>query len=154
MAGGGGGSQANQGGAGGGTEAYPPAGNGAGWYWGYQATQTSGYAFGYGENAYSRGSCGGSEAGGGGGGWMGGYTISHIANNCGSGGGGSGYLSPLLTESVTLHGFQNIPTFNGTDTMYGNQHRGGHAKVVMRDYSRNNYLDVLNISSFKKVIIS
>lgn len=151
VAGGGGGSQANQGGAGGGTEAYPPAGNGAGWYWGYQATQASGYAFGYGENAYSRGSCGGSEAGGGGGGWMGGYTISHIANNCGSGGGGSGYLSPLLTESVTLHGFQNIPTFNGTDTMYGNQHRGGHAKVVMRDFSRNNYLDVLNISSFKKV---
>lgn len=151
VAGGGGGSQANQGGAGGGTEAYPPSGNGAGWYWGYQATQSYGYAFGYGENGYTRASCGGPEAGGGGGGWYGGFTISHIANNCGSGGGGSGYLNPMLLESTTLHGFQNIPNFDGTGTMYGVQHRGGHAKVVMRDFSRNNYLDVLNISSFKKV---
>lgn len=150
VAGGGGGSQANSGGHGGGLTAYPPAGNGHGWYWGYEATQTYGYAFGYGENGYSRGSCGGYEAGGGGGGWYGGFTISHIDNNCGSGGGGSGYFKSGLLEAKSINGASTMPNTAGTGTMTGKT-GNGYAKVVMRDYSRNNYLDVLNISSFKKV---
>ena len=112
VSGGGGGENVHTklGGAGGGmngTDSIAAPGYGSGTTGGKAkgATQTSGYAFGYGQSSADRarhGSYGAEGNGGGGGGFYGGYSNESLgANTNDSGGGGSGYIgNPLLTNKV------------------------------------------------------
>lgn len=81
------------------------------------ATQTSGYAFGQGQNAYGVADSDG--VGGAGGGWYGGYT-ENVSFKSG-GGGGSGYIGGLF-NATTTH-----------STHYGN----GFATITYKDITSN-----------------
>lgn len=107
-------------GGGGGREFVYATGGGGGFTGGSDAqgrvaTQTSGYAFGYGGTGYGDG-YGSDGVGGGGGGWYGGYASSNAGKG---GGGGSGYIGGLVdayTESSTHigNGYAVIDSFDRT----------------------------------------
>lgn len=87
----------------------------------YQAaTQTSGYAFGTGQNGHDGDSAFSSYEGrargsaGGGGGLYGGYSpFGATFNACSSGGGGSGYVNPNLANAKTIAGNQSFLSPSG-----------------------------------------
>ena len=97
VAGGGGGSSDSNpsgGGFGGGTN----GGKGGGPYGGNGATQTSGYAFGYGQPAQPV------QGAAGGGGWYGGYSVTISGVTGSGGGGGSGYIGSHLMSGKMKNG--------------------------------------------------
>ncbi len=120
------------GGAGGGENGqngYGRSGN----IFGYAGSQTSaGYASGH-SSTYGGFGYGGigkpasSSGGGGGGGYYGGG-----GSYCAGGGGGSGYIGGVISynsdDAITLLGYEEIPTHDGTDVMYGNS-GNGYAKI-------------------------
>lgn len=119
------------------------------------ATQTTGYSFGIGEDGYSTGDTEG--AAGGGGGYYGGKNGKSMTTNAayyGSGaGGGSGFISghsgcdaidengnhtgqpnhysgKIFTNTVLKAGNESMPTYNGKSTMVGNS-GNGYAKITL-----------------------
>ncbi|MBR4986567.1 MAG: hypothetical protein IKY83_12620, partial [Proteobacteria bacterium] len=112
------------------------------------ATQTSGYKFGIGQDAYNRYQCGGVPYGGGGGGWYGGYArdVSTYAQGT-AGSGGSGYVNTsssskpsgyaltsadyFLSSTKLIGGNAAMPSTNGgTET----GHQGnGYAIITLND---------------------
>ena len=114
VAGGGGGCGAStiKGGVGGGTNGGNSAGGASG------GTQTSGYAFGKGQDVSN-----GKDDGGGGGGYFGGYSLESDK----SGGGGSGYIGGV-TNGITIAGDTNMPSTNGvTETGHSGN---GYCKIT------------------------
>ena len=130
-------------GGGGGSSCQAPGGGGGGtegchaWYgstigsWqndngggGKGGGANSGYAFGYGQDGSGAGN--GNGVGGGGGGWYGGYiNTDQVSGRVNAGGGGSGYLSNLLTDAQTIDGEHTMPKHDGTNgTMTGNSGNG------------------------------
>lgn len=99
-----------------------------------KATQTSGWAFGQGQNGISKNIYGGSNGaegnGGGGGGLYGGFSpqIRGAGGTNAKGGGGSGFVnSSLLTNAQTIAGNLSFPSVDGgTET----GHAGNGACVV------------------------
>ena len=81
------------------------------------ATQSSGYAFGTGQNGRNgtRNTNGGGEgSGGSGGGLYGGYAPQHTGTNSNSsGGGGSGYVNAMLVEGKTIAGNESFLSPSG-----------------------------------------
>ena len=81
------------------------------------ATQSSGYAFGTGQNGRNgtRATNGGGEgSGGSGGGLYGGYAPQHVGTNSNSsGGGGSGYVNAKLVNGQTIAGNQSFLSPSG-----------------------------------------
>ena len=128
----------------------------------YNATQTTGYKFGKGENGSSQGNAGGAGAGGG---YMGG--IASRESVAGGAGGGSGYVSGCdqcfaISESSTennvtftnqsIHysgkvfnditlknGNESIPTHNGVSTMVGNNGNGYAVITKLNNEYKYNY---------------
>ena len=95
-----------------------------------QATQTSGYAFGYGQSAPEKyeSNWTNSELPGAGGGWYGGYIIiPTVSQTYSAAGGGSGYIGGV-TNGSTIAGNQTIPSpTGGTETGHtGN----GYCKIT------------------------
>ena len=114
VSGGGGGENVHTklGGAGGGmngTDSIAAPGYGSGTTGGKAkgGTQTSGYAFGYGQSSADRashGSYGAEGNGGGGGGFYGGYSNENLGSNTNdSGGGGSGYIGNSLLTNKAMY---------------------------------------------------
>ena len=101
----------------------------------YQAaTQTSGYAFGTGQNGHDGNSNFGNYEGsarggaGGGGGLYGGYAPYRTSfNSCSSGGGGSGYVNPYLANAKTIAGNQ---TFLSPSGVSETGHAGNGAALI------------------------
>jgi len=135
----------------------------------YNATQTTGYKFGIGENGVTAGRAGGAGAGGG---YYGGYSSKD--SPAGGAGGGSGYVSGYegcdsiseeSTESNIIHtgqsvhysglkfknasmisGNQSVPTYDGTNVMTGNT-GNGYAKItLMKEPSNDALLKQLQVS--------
>ena len=80
----------------------------------YNATQTTGYKFGIGQNAITKGNAGGAGAGGG---YYGGYTSTD--NPAGGAGGGSGYVSGYAgCNSITKESTENNITHTGSSVHY------------------------------------
>ena len=127
---------------------------------GYNATQTTGYSFGIGENGYAKNNAGGAGAGGG---YFGGYSDTEA----GGAGGGSGYISghkgsvaiqaddntnpkygcddgtediecsyhysgKTFTDTTLKSGNDYIPTYDGLDYTIGNT-GNGYAKITFAD---------------------
>ena len=101
----------------------------------YQAaTQTSGYAFGTGQNGHDGDSAFTSYEGrargsaGGGGGLYGGYSpFRSNFNACSSGGGGSGYVNPNLANAKTIAGNQSFLSPSGVSET---GHAGNGAALI------------------------
>ena len=101
----------------------------------YQAaTQTSGYAFGTGQNGHDGDNTFGNYEGrargssGGGGGLYGGYAPHRSNfNSCSSGGGGSGYVNPNLVNAKTIAGNQ---TFLSPSGVSETGHAGNGAALI------------------------
>lgn len=101
----------------------------------YQAaTQTSGYAFGTGQNGHDGDSAFSSYEGrargsaGGGGGLYGGYApYRSNFNACSSGGGGSGYVNPNLANAKTIAGNQSFLSPSGVSET---GHAGNGAALI------------------------
>jgi len=110
------------------------------------ATQTSGYAFGVGQNAYNYYQCGSVPYGGGGGGWYGGYARDVKVYAQGTGGsGGSGYVNTststkpagyalssseyFLTSTKLIGGNLSMPSVSG-DSETGHLD-AGYARITV-----------------------
>ena len=95
------------------------------------ATQSSGYAFGTGQNGrngtrYTNG--GGEGSGGSGGGLYGGYAPQHTGTNSNSsGGGGSGYVNAILVDGKTIAGNQSFLSPSGVSET---GHAGNGAALI------------------------
>ena len=112
------------------------------------ATQTSGYKFGVGQDAYNYYQCGSVPYGGGGGGWYGGYArvVSVYAQGT-AGSGGSGYVNTsastkpagyaltsadyFLTSPKLIGGNSSMPSTSGA-TETGHQ-GNGYARITLMD---------------------
>ena len=80
----------------------------------YNATQTTGYKFGIGQNAITKGNAGGAGAGGG---YYGGYTS--IDSPAGGAGGGSGYVSGYAgCNSISKESTEDNITHTGSSVHY------------------------------------
>ena len=112
------------------------------------ATQTTGYKFGVGQDAYNYFQCGDVPYGGGGGGWFGGYARVVSVFALGTGGsGGSGYVNTsasskpsgyaltssdyFLTSTKLIGGNSSMPSTNGA-TETGHQ-GNGYARITLVD---------------------
>ena len=95
------------------------------------ATQSSGYAFGTGQNGRTgtRSTNGGAEgSGGSGGGLYGGYAPQHTGTNSNSsGGGGSGYVNAILVDGKTIAGNQSFLSPSGVSET---GHAGNGAALI------------------------